>query len=145
MKVTGINNFLSYLSYYDAIVPCCFQGAGIFLEAPRSKVLPNNSLIVESGGYYARIPQFRGLSASNRSNVGQLIDPQGRDITSSYTDPFIVTLGSSFEPGTMRVRCYRSLQRNEVGIYTYRTPEENGRIIDVNFGLYTSNSSRKFV
>ncbi len=114
----------------------------MFVESPRNEGLPNNSLIVESGGYYARIPQFRGLSASNRSSVGQLIDPQGRDITSSNTDPFIVTLGSSFEPGTMRVRCYRSLQRNEVGIYTYRTPDENGRTIDVNFGLYTSALSR---
>ena len=108
------------------------------MESPRNEVLPNNSLIVEAGSYHQRIPYFYALSGSNKSFVGQLIDPYGNDITTSYTDPFIVTLGNSFDPGMMYVRCFRSLQKREVGIYTYRTPDESGNIIDVNFGLYTT-------
>ena len=108
------------------------------METPRNEAISNNSMIVEVGTSLPRLPHFRGLSASTSPHVGQLIDPYGNDITTSTSDPFIVTLGSSFEPGTMRVRSFRSLIRSEEGIYTYRTPDSTGNNIDVNFGLYSS-------
>ena len=114
------------------------------MESPRNEVLPNNSLIVETESYFPRMPHFRGLSGSNQSYTGQLIDPYGIDITRSITDPFLISLGSGFEPGMMHVRSFRSLRENEVGIYTYRTPDESGRTIDVHFGLYTSSASSMF-
>ena len=111
------------------------------MESPVNAALPNNSIIMATHGSL-RVPYFRGLSGSNKSHVGQLIGPQGNDVTSSNLDPFIVSLGRNYEPGTIYVRGYRSLLEGEVGIYTYRTPDEMGNTIDVNFGIYTSTASR---
>ena len=110
------------------------------MESPRNEVLPNNSLIIVSGLLH-RIPSFRALSGSNRSNVGQLINPLGNDITHSRLDPFIVSLGNSYDPGSMYVRCLKDIAREDIGIYTYRTPDEEGNIIDVNFGIYSASAS----
>ena len=122
----------SYLSSF-----CSCSGAGIYVESPRDEAISNNSMIVEVGTSLSRLPHFRGLSASTSPHVGQLIDPYGNDITTSTSDPFIVSLGSSFEPGMMRVRSFRSLRRNEEGIYTYLTPDNTGNKVDVYFGLYS--------
>ena len=118
------------------------QGGGIYVESPISEVLPNNSLIVVLS-FFARSLSFRGLSGSNKSRVGQLIGPLGNDITHSYSHPFIVSLGSRYDPGSMYVRCLRALRLGEVGIYTYRTPDEDGNDIDVNLGIYSSYTSSK--
>ena len=111
------------------------------MESPISNVLSNNSLIVIS--FFASAYSFRGLSGSNKTRVGQLIGPLGNDISNSYTDPFVVSLGSRYDPGSMYVRCLRALRLGEVGIYTYRTPDEAGNDIDVNLGIYSSYSSSK--
>ena len=117
-------------------------GGGIYVESPRNESLPNNGLIMASS-ISGRIPSLRALSGSNRSNVGQLIDPLGNDITHSYYGPFLVLLGGSDDPGTMYVICLRELQQQDFGIYTYRTPDEASDLIDVNFGIYSSSSSSK--
>ncbi len=103
--------------------------------------IPNNSIILAKQRTL-KIPNFRGLSGSRSSHVGQLIDPRGIDITTSNLDPFIVSLGRSFDPGTMYVRGFRSLRDTETGIYTYRTPDEKGKMVDINIGIYTSLSSK---
>ena len=110
------------------------------MESPRNEVLPNNSLITVSG-LLGRVPSIRALSGSNRSGVGRLIGILGNDITRSHSDPFIVSLGTSYDPGSMYVRCFRELSQEEVGIYTYRTPDEAGNLIDVNFGIYSTTAS----
>ncbi len=51
-----------------------------------------------------------------------------------------MSLGRSFDPGTMYVRGFRSLRDTETGIYTYRTPDEKGKMVDINIGVYTSSS-----
>ena len=110
------------------------------MESSRNEVLPNNSLIIVSGLLH-RIPSFRALSGSNRSNVGQLINPLSNDITRSRLDPFIVSLGNSYDPGSMYVRCLKDIAREDIGIYTYHTPDEEGNIINVNFGIYSVSAS----
>ncbi len=47
--------------------------------------------------------------------------------------------GTSHDPGTLHVRSLRSLKPEESRIYTYRTPNEAGSIIDFNVGLYSTN------
>ena len=111
----------------------CNAGAGIYVQSSDG-ALPNNSFITT----LARdtIPLFRCLSGSSTPYVGQLIDNYGRDITNSDSDPFSVTLGGPSDPGSLLVRSLRPLRHNENGIYTYRTPDERGNIIDFHFGLY---------
>ena len=111
------------------------SGAGIFVEGGVNRVLANNSLITTN----RIVPTFRCLSGSSVSSVGNLIGPLGNDITLSPSDPFLVSRGSSYDPGTLLVRSVRPLQMS--GIYTYRTPDEDGEIVDFHFGLYLSNSS----
>ncbi len=49
--------------------------------------------------------------------------------------------GTSHDPGTLYVRSLRRLKPEESGIYTYRTPNEAGNIIDFNVGLYSTNKT----
>ena len=101
------------------------------------RVIPNNSLITTTNPS-GRIPRFRCLSGSSTSNVGKLIDPNGKDITNSRSDPFVV---SNYEGGSLVVSNVRPLVAADVGIYTCRIPDENGVSVDVNFGLYLSSTS----
>ena len=103
-------------------------------------VLPNNSLITTQTPSDT-ISNFRCLSGSSSRSVGNVIGPLGNDITFSHTDPFLVSRGSSYDPGTLLVRNIRPLQWADTGIYTYRTPDENGNIIDFHYGLYFSSYS----
>ncbi len=112
-------------------------GAGIYVETG-DQVLANNSVITNIN---QKVPHFRCLSGSNTSSVGSLIGPLGRDITRSYSDPFRIIRGASHDPGTLYVLSLRSLKLAESGIYTYRTPNEAGNIIDFNVGLYSTNST----
>ncbi len=113
-------------------------GAGIYVQSG-NVVLSNNSVVTTFGR--GSIPTFRCLSGSARANVGNLISPLGDDITFSRSDPFTVRHGGSNDPGTLLVRSVRSLRREESGIYTYRTPDEKGNIVEFYVGLYHSNQS----
>lgn len=62
----------------------------------------------------------------------------GNDITNSNSGPLLVSRGASHDPGTLTVRGIRPLKWEDTGIYTYRTPDENGNIIDFHFGVYFS-------
>lgn len=114
-------------------------GAGIYLHHGRGRVLPNISVITTD--HSGRIPRFRCFSGSSTPNVGKLIDPRGKDITNSPSDPFIVQQGSSFEPGSLVVSSVKPLNSTDVGIYTCHIPDENGVLVDVNFGLYLSSTT----
>ena len=114
-------------------------GAGIYLHHGGGQVIPNNSLITTTNPS-GRIPRFRCLSGSSTSNVGKLIDPNGKDITKSRSDPFVA---SNYERGSLVVSNVRPLVAADVGIYTCRIPDENGVSVDVNFGLYLSSISSK--
>ena len=116
-----------------------YVGAGIYVETGSDRVLSNNSLIAAPAN--GKISTFRCLSGSSMPSTGILIGPQGNDITLSPSDPFLVSRGSSYDPGTLLVRSVRPLQREYTGIYTYRTPDENGDIVDFHFGVYMDNTS----
>ena len=103
-------------------------------------IVTNNSLITTTSWW--KIPSFRCVSGSLRSRIGRLIDPLGKDITFTM-DPFIITRGGLHDPGTLYVRSLRELEPANSGIYTYRTPDENGNIVDINFGLYLYNNLSK--
>ena len=133
----------SHLLKYFAIMPisCCHiylcvcAGAGVVVQ-PDDRVLPNNSLIETLSNNV--IPRFQCLSGSSQSNVGTLIGPLGTDITQITTDPFTILPENRNDPGTMVVISSKALDTADVGIYTYRTPDENGKTIDFHFGIYTS-------
>ena len=75
--------------------------------------------------------------------MGNLIGPLGRDTTLSDTDPFLITRGGPGDPGTLNIQSVRPLESNDTGIYTYHTPDQNGKIVDFHFGLYYSSNSGK--
>ena len=87
------------------------------------------------------IPSFHCLSGSAQPNVGNLIGPLGNDVTLSTTGPLNVVHGGLSDPGTLSVHSVRPLGLDDIGIYTYRTPDENGDVIDFHFGLYYSSNS----
>ena len=86
------------------------------------------------------VPFFRCLSGSSSPNVGNLIGPHGTDITFATSDPFLVIRGGSNDPGTLLVRKIRRLVSEDSGIYTYRSPDENGDIVEFHFGVYPSSN-----
>ena len=114
-------------------------GAGVYVEAGDGLVLPQNGLITTA----TRPPNIRCLSGSSRSNVGSIISPQGTDITNLRTDPFLVTRGRANDPGTLSVLTVRPLEEENCGIYTYRTPDENGDTVEVHFGIYLTSTASK--
>ena len=116
-----------------------FTGAGIFVPSG-SRVLSNNSLITTLS-VLKFIPSFHCLSGSAQPNVGNLIGPLGNDITLSTTGPLTVARGGLSDPGTLSVHSASPLGLHDIGIYTYRTPDENGDVIDFHFGLYYSSNS----
>ena len=102
-------------------------GAGIY-DYYRSRALPNNAIIL--GNAY-----FTCLSGSNESNVGQFI---GRDNTPMTTDNsnyygFDIWTGESDSLTLFGHILYGFNQ----GIYTCRIPDESGKIVDVNVGLFS--------
>lgn len=103
------------------------------------KALPNNSLIVADMG--DRISEFRCLSGSSSADVGQLLSPDGKDLTHLDTDHFLVRRGGRYDPGLIHVRRVVPLANEEQGIYTCRIPDERGVAVDVNVGLYLQESA----
>lgn len=103
------------------------------------KALPNNDLIIADA--YNRISEFRCLSGSSSSEVGQLLSPAGKDITFDDSDHFLVRRGGTYDPGLVHVRRIVPLSNEEQGVYTCRIPDETGTAIDVNVGLYLNESA----
>lgn len=104
-------------------------GAGICYLSSDHPILPNNGLILVNG----QVNEFHCISGSTISNVGHLFDINEVNITTSNSDPFFTF---HHTPGTLLVKSLRWLHSNEQGIYTCRTPDETGSIVDVNVGLY---------
>jgi hypothetical protein len=73
--------------------------------------------------------------------VGNLIGLNGTDITSSTSGLLFVRPGDAYDPGTLLVRSLRALGSNDSGIYTYRTPDEDGNTVEFHFGLYNSSNA----
>ena len=112
--------------------PSLCAGAGVVVQ-PGDRVLPNNSLITTSSNNV--IPQFQCLSGSLRTSVGKLIGPLGTDITFKNSDPFNVRRRGA---GTLLVfSSSNAMETDDNGIYTFRTPDENGDTVDFHFGMYT--------
>ena len=136
ITVNVVGKALEWLLLTDisSLVVCA--GAGVVVQ-PGDKVLPNNSIITASSNNL--IPRFNCLSGSLRSNVGNLIGPLGTDITLKSSDPFTVRRGRGIDPGTLRVNGAMALESTDVGIYTYRTPNEiaSTAVVDFHFGIYT--------
>ena len=121
------------LTNISCLVVCA--GAGVVLQQG-NRVLPNNSVISTLSNNF--IPRFYCLSGSSQSDVGTLIGPLGTDITRITTDPFTILRGRRADPGTMIVYSSKALEVTDNGIYTYRTPDGNGNIVDFHFGIFFS-------
>ena len=111
-----------------------FAGTGVYSESVDS-VVPNNG-IVTYGAIYC-------LSGSKAPGVGTLIGPQGTDISSSLTN-LTVTEGSDEDPGWLRAGEVEDMSASEGGVYTCRMPDEKGEMVEMNVGLYPTNTSKKF-
>ncbi len=70
-----------------------------------------------------------------------MIGVTGRDITFSHGDQFTVVRGNTYNPGSVQVYVSQSgISAEDEGIYTCRIPDERGRLIDANVGLYLQHS-----
>ena len=108
-------------------------GAGIYVTTGQ-RALPNNGLII--AGLNNRISEFRCLSGSSSPYVGQLLGPNGEDLTHLDTDHFLVHRGGIHDPGLVHIRRIVPLASEEQGVYTCHIPDERGVAVDVNVGLY---------
>ena len=133
ITVNVVGEALEWLLLTDisSLVVCA--GAGVVVQ-PGDKILPNNSVISTLSNNF--IPRFYCLSGSSQSDVGTLIGPLGTDITRITSDPFTILRGRRADPGTMIVYSSKALEITDNGIYTYRTPDGNGNIVDFHFGIF---------
>jgi len=108
-------------------------GAGLYANSAH-KALMNNSIIKASSSQ--RLGEFSCMSGSTQGGVGQFIGRDGRDITYQFGDPFYVSIGGVQNPGLIQVSSYTTLQTSYQGVYTCRIPDETGKFLDINVGLY---------
>ena len=106
-------------------------GAGIY-DSINHVALPNNSLILARQNL-----DFNCVSGSRLSNVGDVLDNDKMDISTSRDDPFFTFQRTI---GAIHVKSLRQFQSSDEGIYTCRIPDETGSIVGVNVGLYRNDS-----
>ena len=101
----------------------------------------NNSIIKADSNQ--RLGEFSCMSGSTQGGVGQFIGRHGRDITYQFGDPFYVSIGGVQNPGLIQVSSYTTLHTSYQGVYTCRIPDETGKLVDINVGLYRSAFNSK--
>ena len=72
-------------------------------------------------------------------NIGQWIAPDGQDLTAITTDPFEVTIGSSYSPGSLQVTTpveNPSLTTAHEGVYSCVIPDDSGETRYLHIGIY---------
>lgn len=89
----------------------------------------NNSIIQTAAGH---IRSLHCLSATQMANVGQLIAPNGNDITN---DSSIVTIGDIMDPGVVSLHL-STFTRSNPGVYTCIIPDEHGTNQFLHVGIY---------
>ncbi len=126
-----------YILDLYALISYCLAGAGVAIENS-GQGLPNNSAIVVDGGL-----ELSCRSGALTAGVGDLIGVDGRFLLAnvSFSAIYLGTLSiwrkTTFN--TIQIRHSTTapdLAAEEEGVYTCRMPDENGKTIDVNFGLY---------
>lgn len=124
-----------YLINFTWLFICFSKGVGIYVTQEQ-KSLPNNGIIV-AHRISNFLSEFRCLSGSKQSSVGQLIGVNGSDISNDLNDPFFIIKGGSFHPAMLHVqKSYRRFTAEYNGIYTCRIPNEAEVIEEFNVGLY---------
>ena len=107
-------------------------GAGIYANSAH-KALMNNLIIKADSN---RLGEFSCMPGSTQGGVGHFIGQDGWDITYQFGDPFYVSIGGVQNPGLIQVSSYTTLQKSYQGVYTCRIPDETGKFLDINVGLY---------
>ena len=115
-------------------------GAGIYANSAH-KALMNNSIIKADSNQ--RLGEFSCMSGSTQGGVGHFIGKNGQDITYRSGDPFYVSIGGVQNPGLIQVSSYTTLQTSYQGVYTCRIPDETGKFVDINVGLYRYDFNSK--
>ena len=113
----------------NVISLCFFSGVSLYLDG--TGVIQNNSIVQTTSSN--SIGQLQCLSASKSANVGQLLAPDGSDITN---DSSIVTIGSITDPGFVSLELQSFLPNNQ-GVYTCIIPDENGIQQYLHTGIYS--------
>ena len=110
-------------------------GSGIYAESA-DDVIPNNGIITTGS--------FHCISGSKTSEVGGLVNLDGKDIiaTSKPTN-LTISQGLADNPGTLFVENVDRLMEYEVGVYTCLMPDETGKTVEKNIGLYTNATASK--
>ena len=89
--------------------------------------LANNSMVIIN----SQIIDFICYTNSSDSNVGYIILPDNRQYYDTEQVRRLRPLGIQFQNNNNRLRV-------NTGIYTCRLPDSNGKILDINLGVYTS-------
>ena len=113
-------------------------------QGSRTGNLPSNGLVVsDNPGSEFRLRIFC-RSDSMSENVGQLI---GLDSANTSSNNFFA-IGRQ-QPGELsienRVGSQSSLTASQQGVYTCRIPLQNGKMKEINFGLYPTGFSSKLL
>ena len=107
--------------------------------------ISNNSILHANS--MGRISQLLCLSGSKEANVGLWIAPDGTDITTTSDDPFNVTIGGSYNPGSVNIQTPStnpSLSSADEGVYTCSIPDESRNVNYLHIGIYLSGFTSKY-
>ena len=115
-------------------------GAGIYVQVGDESVplgaLPNNSLVISRPSSSATRVRFLCRSTSASSNVGELIGIDGVPVTNN---PFSV---DTAQVGTLEAtnsNTNTDIGSGNQGVFTCRIPDDNGRTVDINIGVYSND------
>ena len=119
-----------------------FTDAGIhvFIGKP-SGSFPNNGLVSHNTRHRTYRLRFYCRSDSTEENVGELIGLNG---SAMHNTVFFEILNP--QPGELEVRSNVSghtlMPPSEEGIYTCRIPLSNGKVEEINIGIYRSDTGQ---
>jgi len=114
----------------QATMNFCSSGIALYVEG--TGLIQNNS-IIRTGS----ISKLQCISASNTPNIGEMVAPNGDDITSDST---MVTVGGSADPSylTLDLQTNASFIRSNQGVYTCIIPDKNDDMQYLHVGVYYS-------
>ena len=113
---------------------CLSSGAGFYVAegVPENTALPNNGLVMANDESTLRL---RCRSGTTLVDVGEFIGLNETALDGT-TNPFIVKVSPSNNPGLMIVRTTSLTSADDQGVYTCRIPDERNNSVDINIGIY---------
>ena len=98
--------------------------------------LPNNSLVISRSSTSTVRVRFLCSSTSVSSGVGKLIGLGGSPVASTNFFIDLIQLGTVEVVNTNQ---NINIGSGNQGVFTCRIPDENGRTVDINIGIYSND------